>query len=389
MKLSRRSRSSGAPKGRLRLVLLAATVAAFLLVPAAQALAVEPGFTTVEIAGSGSGEVSSVGSTLIEPMEGTPPIQCHYTSPGPATGECIAESTFEPELSVEGVILRAVPAPGSEFGGWEIVGVGHQFYYVSGEGVCRKAPGNAQTAEEESVSGSAFPSEAYEGGSVPCLAESGENPEEFGGEVTVKVLFNKAFPLNLTTSGGGSGSFECEIVGTGNKTSCASEYGEGEQVAITPVAGGSSTFVEFNNENGGECSGATCTVTMSAAKTVNAAFNSTGPPAPTVTGLSPNNGPEAGGNTVTVAGTNLKTPKKSTSAPPRSPARARPASATPPAQSKSKPQRAPAPSRSGRNPRRHLGSQPPMTNTPTTLRSRRPPSPASAPTTGPKPAATR
>ena len=81
---------------RIRLIVLAALSAAFLLVPAAQALAAES--VTVTVEGSGSGEVSSVGGyDLIEPgtapgaYEGTPPIECAFTAPATTTGNCVSE----------------------------------------------------------------------------------------------------------------------------------------------------------------------------------------------------------------------------------------------------------------------------------------------------------
>ena len=90
----RHSGGASPPSGHLRLFLLLATAAAFLVVPAAQAMA--NGTMFVDIEGTGSGEVSSVGG--IEGFwEGTPPIECKYVSPGPPTGVCETEML---ELSV-------------------------------------------------------------------------------------------------------------------------------------------------------------------------------------------------------------------------------------------------------------------------------------------------
>jgi hypothetical protein len=109
--------------GRVRLTLLLTIAAAFLLVPAAQAFA---GTTEkVAIEGSGSGEVSSVGGAEIfygEPghYEGNPPIECHYASPGPQTGTCEDEMSFEEAEFGEGTFLAAHAAPGSEFVEWRV-----------------------------------------------------------------------------------------------------------------------------------------------------------------------------------------------------------------------------------------------------------------------------
>ena len=80
-------------------------------------------------------------------------------------------------------------------------------------------------------------------------------------------------PLTKTTSGAGSGTFTCKVLPGGAEEPCQASYEEGKEVEVIPHAEGGSTFVVFNAENGGECSGATCVVTMSGPKTVNAKFD--------------------------------------------------------------------------------------------------------------------
>jgi hypothetical protein len=75
------------------------------------------------------------------------------------------------------------------------------------------------------------------------------------------------FALNLTKSGTGTGSFECDS--GGGFGACAAEYGEGTVVKVKANAGTGSVFKEFS----GDCSGASCELTMNAAHTVNAEFN--------------------------------------------------------------------------------------------------------------------
>ena len=98
-------------------------------------------------------------------------------------------------------------------------------------------------------------------------------------KVIVEATFVSIAPnqkLNLTTSGTGTGSFECEDITEATAAApCVSgdEFPENDEVKVIPVEDPGSEFVEFNNENGGECTGATCTVTMSAERNVNAVFN--------------------------------------------------------------------------------------------------------------------
>jgi hypothetical protein len=96
------------PSGRLRFAILAATVAAFLLVPAAQAAA---GTLKVKVVGTGSGEVLS---EFGFEAKGTPPIECSYSSPGPATGIC--ENTMSVNGGKESVDLLSVAGSGSDVG---------------------------------------------------------------------------------------------------------------------------------------------------------------------------------------------------------------------------------------------------------------------------------
>jgi phosphodiesterase/alkaline phosphatase D-like protein len=114
---------AGAPSHRLTLLLT--ITAALLLAPVSLALAAPPnGSMKVVIEGAGSGEVSNVGG-IGGAWEGTPPIECTYVSPGPATGVCEDEMGREEEETNEGsygVFLSAIPAPGSKFAGWVIEG---------------------------------------------------------------------------------------------------------------------------------------------------------------------------------------------------------------------------------------------------------------------------
>jgi hypothetical protein len=102
--------------GRLRWGLLLGTVAAFLLVPAAQALA-ETGVAAYHIHGAGEGSGWIKGNAPEKEGGGTPLIECHYTSPGPPTGTC---DGIVDNIGIEGIVVIAEADPGSEFIGWKV-----------------------------------------------------------------------------------------------------------------------------------------------------------------------------------------------------------------------------------------------------------------------------
>src|SRR5262249_60294684 len=76
------------------------------------------------------------------------------------------------------------------------------------------------------------------------------------------------FRLTLGLAGVGSGSVTSSPAGLNCPTTCAGSFTAGSTVTLTatPVAG--SLFMSWS----GACSGASCTVTMDAAKTVTATF---------------------------------------------------------------------------------------------------------------------
>lgn len=220
-----------------KLIMLLTTAAMLLLVPAAQAFAAN---VIVEIEGEGSGEVKSVAEPEHVPQP-TPPIECAYASPGPVSGTCEAEMG---EFEIEGggppiVGLKAFPASGSELVAWQV---------IEGAGVC---------SDPEGI----------------CA------PVSFGTDVIVAAIFGPAapqFPLNLHTSGTGSGSFGC-IVNGGTTEPCKAEYKEGTEVLVKPLADTGSEFAEWSEDCSGTDSNG-CILTMDAEHNVNAEFNLEGPP---------------------------------------------------------------------------------------------------------------
>src|SRR6476646_10448600 len=154
------------------MTILLASVAALMLVPAAQAFA--GGTATVQIAGTGAGEVNS-SPDYVEfapgEFEGTPPIACTYSSPGPATGVCTDEPEYRAGSNQVEIALRAVPAPGSEFTGWTVE-EGADVY----ENICAEWA-SFMSAEEWT---------AYNGG-VPCVLMA----EGASGHVKATATFSK------------------------------------------------------------------------------------------------------------------------------------------------------------------------------------------------------
>lgn len=126
--MKRKAKQNGSG-GRLRLALLLATAAAFLLVPVAQAAA--EGELTVNLAGTGTGKVTSEGVEVGgEELPGTPPIECSnipgHTPGTTPPGEEVCENEMDEIGGQYETTLGATPGPGSEFVEW-IVEEGQDF----------------------------------------------------------------------------------------------------------------------------------------------------------------------------------------------------------------------------------------------------------------------
>ncbi len=227
MKRNAKSRGSG---GRLRLTLLLATAAAFLLVPAVSASAAE---VHIIIEGTGAGTVKGV-----PPLDGTLPINCTYASPGPKTGACDAAMNTSEGLEGEKVLEEA--APGSEFAGW--------------------------TSE----------------GGLPlgCEPQPSLAPEcgvlSFGGPVTIKAKFNlepPKFKLNVTKNGTGSGTVTSAPAGISCGVDCEENYTASTLVKLTGAPSTGSKPVVWESCPGTVNGSNECEVTMSAAKEAKATFD--------------------------------------------------------------------------------------------------------------------
>ncbi len=173
-----------------RLTILLAALGALLLVPVAAASAANNAH--VVISGTGAGTVVGTGE-----YPGSPPVNCTYASPGPATGVCDTEaqvSGFGPTLAVE-----EAPASGSAFAGWTTEGASFSF-------------------------GCEEPNSEF------CTAF-------FESEATIHATFNKAFTVEKS---GGEGT----VVGVNSgmncfpsQSSCSKEYTGPETLTASPAAG--------------------------------------------------------------------------------------------------------------------------------------------------------
>ena len=329
MKRNAKQNGSG---GRLRLGLLMATVAAFLLVPAAQAFAVEDAHIT--ITGSGSGRVYGV-----TPTPGNLPIECH--KPSQVGDVCNTEHQVAGPYSAISVSKEA--SPGSEFVGWTV----EEGSVISGctTGTCSVKLGpeikiKAEFALEPDVhiitegkgSGKVVGDTALNGGSPQiecewngvtetqsgvCDAVHGtltgkegvkvlyalEGGSAFGGwtvesgfgivcppfgafcgvwlegepEIRIRAVFTPPpVPLTINTGGGtGSGQVNCKVNGGSTDSPCGTEYPEGTELELISAP---DTGSELGSVSGtGSASGCTtlpCTITeLNVASEVNAPFN--------------------------------------------------------------------------------------------------------------------
>jgi len=217
----------------MRLALLLASAAAFLLVPVAMASANGTGIAEFE--GAGSGWYKNT------PEGGVPPIECHWNGTEIDIGSnhgtvepgvCETEN-FGPEFGFFGLTGIEEADAGSEFVKWTVV-EGSVFSGCGTKTICA-----AGTASETAT--------------LRVKLEFVPEPEHYA--------------LSLSTSGSGSGSFQCDT-GSG-PGACQAEYTEGTEVEVIPVAGTGSEFAEFT----GDCSGSSCNVTMNEPHSVGAVFN--------------------------------------------------------------------------------------------------------------------
>ena len=233
-----------------RITILLAAMAALMLVPAAQAFA---GTLTVNITGSGSGEVFGE----VEAMEG--PISCSYDGSS-TSGTCevgiIPAEEFHTSEEEAGGFAKA--AEGSEFVGWTVQ-AGENAY-----------PGTS-CEDWEALTYQQWVS-FYGGVLCAVFPESlGENVE-ITAEFAAEPVTEQPLTLKINEGEGTVVSDPAGLECTGAAvTTCEEEFEEGAEVTLTasPAAG-----YRFYNWPAcpGTANGRQCTVTMSAAKEVRVNF---------------------------------------------------------------------------------------------------------------------
>ena len=242
------------PSGRFRFAILAATVAAFLLVPVAGAQAAA-GVETLKIdaKGQGSGKmvVGSEGA-----YKGVPPANCTYAGKGlgTATGTCELQLSDEGE-GYEQAYVAAAPSPGSKFIEWTV-----ENYEFEG---CGAFAGCAPYVEPSGTGGD-------NGVAIALFCLEGQSKTECLETVKPK------FPLTIAKTGEGTiASSPAGIECTGAKTGaeCVGEFNEASTVTLTASPATGYAFSAW-----GGClthEGLKCTVLMDKAKTVKATFVAT------------------------------------------------------------------------------------------------------------------
>lgn len=224
----------------LRAVLLAA-LAAFLLVPAANASAAN--HFKLNIIGTGSGEIDST-NEFFPAYAGTPPIGCSYTAPGPATGTCENEMAEleEPFVNARGIPLEATLDAGTVLSKWVITKGVAVSPCESGETLCFVG------AEE---------GEGAEATALICL----ESEPECTPELTLFVN---------GPSGSGSVTSTPAGINCAAGEECSGEFVGNVTLNATPAAGYVvAGWIGCKQEGGNP---ATCTVNVNADKEVTAIF---------------------------------------------------------------------------------------------------------------------
>jgi hypothetical protein len=158
---------------------------------------------------------------------------------------------------------------------------------VTGNGVVTSSPGTINCGN-----GAAFCSDFFGSGTIVTLTATPGTGQTFqgwsgacsGSGTTCNVTLDQArsvtaaftgvaiYPLEVGVAGSGTGSVASDVGGINCGATCTANYNDGTLVTLTATPGSGSTFSGWS----GDCSGTgTCTVTMSAARSVTATF---GPP---------------------------------------------------------------------------------------------------------------
>jgi uncharacterized repeat protein (TIGR02543 family) len=128
------------------------------------------------------------------------------------------------------------------------------------------------------LSAAAATGSAFAGWSGACTGTAATCAVSMTAARAVTATFNtsttSSFALTVTTSGTGSGTVTSSAGGISCGAACSATFASGTSVTLTAAAASGSTFAGWS----GACTGATatCAITVNAASTVGAAFNTSG-----------------------------------------------------------------------------------------------------------------
>ena len=259
-----------------------------------------PGDLTVEINGSGAGEV--LGGNYFGKFPTT--FACSYASPGPEAGTCVEEMSYDSGADFTGGFIHMVAGSGSELANVEVV-EGEAFFEPCEGGLTECAIGHAGESGEDAKVIVTFDEEVPPG--------PGDLTVEINGSGAGEVLGGNYFGKFPTT-------FACSYASPGPEAgTCVEEMsydsgadftggfihmvaGSGSELANVEVVEGEAFFEPCE---GGltECAIGHAGESGEDAKVI-VTFDEEAEP-PTVTNVAPDEGPTSGGQVVTISGEHL------------------------------------------------------------------------------------
>jgi uncharacterized repeat protein (TIGR02543 family) len=187
----------------------------------------------------------------------------------PITDTRAGGTVTKPRIQIFQALQSLVPASSSSFTltvsttGGGSVGSSPAGISCGSTCVASYADGQQVTLTASAAAGSVFA-----GWSGAC-AGTGTCTVTMDADKTVTATFSQSYTLTVSRSGTGSGSVSSSPAGISCGSTCVASYAGGQQVTLTPSAAAGSVFTGWS----GACKGTgTCTVTMSANKTVTATF---------------------------------------------------------------------------------------------------------------------
>ena len=244
-----------------RLYLLAALAAAFLLVPAASAFAgtgnVNERKATVEIMGAGSGTIKSSPG----PLEGNPPLECHWNGSEIDVGQTYTKVGGPSEANTKEVVAGECNTEAGEGAGFP----GLKVEYIADAGSEFAYPPGWELVGANSLGGSCEPYIAFcAPASVAVI------------DFTIKATFGIRYPLTVKKTGSGDGTVKSKR--SHNSVECAPGCTEATEefaaTTLTETPDGESEFTGWTgcSEEKEEAGKVNCIVSLSGAAEVEANF---------------------------------------------------------------------------------------------------------------------